>query len=85
MFKYKRWIFIKTQDFLGLAISKNGDLVTLDSSGSLSKLKADNGKFYWSLNIESSNLIQSDGFFTSSDIVVENNEVFFSTPYSFFA
>ena len=77
--------FIKTQDFLGLAISKNGDLVTLDCSGSLSKLKADNGKFYWSLNIESSNLIQSDGFFTSSDIVVENNEVFFSTPYSFFA
>ncbi len=76
--------FIKTQDFLGLVISKNGDLITLDSSGTLSKLKADNGKFYWSLNIESSNLIQSEGFFRSSDIVVENNEVFFSTSYSFF-
>ena len=40
--------FIKSQNFLALAISKEGDLVTLNSSGDLLKVKANNGKVYWS-------------------------------------
>ena len=42
--------FIKSQNFLALAISKEGDLITLNSSGDLLKVNANNGQVYWSLN-----------------------------------
>jgi len=38
--------FIKSQNFLALAISKEGDLITLNSSGDLLKVKANNGQVY---------------------------------------
>ena len=38
--------FIKSQNFLALAVTKEGDLVTLNSSGDLLKVKASNGKIY---------------------------------------
>ena len=77
--------FIKTQNFLALAISGIGNLVTLDSSGNLLKLKANNGGFYWSLSMGDTQLVQGSNFFESSDITIVNNDIFFSTPASFFS
>ena len=37
--------FIKSQNFLALAISKEGDVIALNSSGDLLKIKANNGQF----------------------------------------
>ena len=77
--------FIKTQNFLALAISKKGNLFLLNSSGNLSKLKASNGRFYWSLNIADSLQIQGTDFFNSSDIALDNKNLIFSTSSSVYS
>ena len=71
--------FIKSQSFLALAISKNGDLFSLNSAGDLVKAKATNGRIYWSLNAIGSLLAHDTDFFNSSNIVISNNDIIFST------
>jgi outer membrane protein assembly factor BamB len=77
--------FIKTQNFLSLAISNEGDLISLDSSGNLLKVNAKNGRFYWSLSIEKTGLLQGSNFFVSSNITIDGRDIFFSTPTSIFS
>ena len=77
--------FIKSQNFLALAISKEGDVIVLNSSGNLLKIKANNGAIYWSLNTTGSMLAHDTDFFKSSDIVISDNEIIFSALSSIFS
>ena len=77
--------FIKTQYFLALAISKEGDLVVLSSSGDLLKVKANNGKIYWSLNTTDSMFVNNTDFFKSSNITIGDNDIIFATSSSIFS
>ena len=77
--------FIKSQNFFSLAISKEGDLVTLNSSGDLLKIKAKNGQVYWSLNTIDPMFALDAGFFKSSEIVISDNDIIFSVSSSIFS
>ena len=77
--------FFKSQNFLALAVTKEGDLVTLNSSGTLLKVKANNGKIYWTLNTTDSSTNLDDDFFKSSDIVISDNDIIFSASSSIFS
>ena len=77
--------FIKSQNFLALAISKEGDLITLNSSGDLLKVKANNGQVDWSLNTTGSMAALDADFFKSSDIVISENDIIFSASSSTFS
>ena len=77
--------FIKSQNFLGLAVSKEGDLVTLNSSGDLLKIKANNGQVYWSINTTGSMAALDTEFFKSSEIVISGNDIIFSALSSMFS
>jgi len=77
--------FIKSQNFLALGISKEGDLVTLNSAGDLIKAKTTNGRIYWYLNATGSMLAHDTDFFESSQIVINRNDIIFSTTSSTFS
>ena len=77
--------FIKSQKLIALAISKEGDLVTLNTSGDLLKAKAVNGQVDWSLNITGTLLVQDTDFFESSEIVIGADDIIFSTTSSTFS
>ena len=77
--------FIKSQNFLALAISKEGDLVTLNSSGDLLKVKANNGRVYWSINATGAMVTIVGDFFKSSEIVISDNDIIFSASSSIFS
>jgi len=76
--------FIKSQDFLALAVSKENDVLMLNSSGDLLKINADHGKIYWSLNT-TGEIFDNTDFFTSSDIVIKDNDIILSTSTSIFS
>ena len=77
--------FIKLQNFLSSAISKQGDVIAINSSGDLLKVNANNGKIDWSLNTLESTLAHATDFFKSSDIVIINENIIFSTQSSIFS
>tara|TARA_B100000029_G_scaffold494183_1_gene557609 strand:+ start:2871 stop:4223 length:1353 start_codon:yes stop_codon:yes gene_type:complete len=77
--------FIKSQQLLSLAISKEKDLVILNSSGELVKLKIVNGQIYWTLSALGSLYAHDADFFRSSKIVLTDNEIIFSTENSTFS
>ena len=68
-----------------MAISKEGDLVTLNSSGDLLKVKANNGQVYWSINATGSMVTIVGDFFKSSEIVISDNDIIFSASSSIFS
>ena len=71
--------FIKSQNFLGMAISKDGDVLALTSAGDLVKIKSTNGRVYWSLNAAGSMHGNESDFFQSSDVVISDDTIFLST------
>ena len=75
--------FIKSQGYLGLAITNNGSLLTLNSTGDLLKINASNGQTNWSLNITGSLSATDNDFFQSSDIVIDDEDMFFGTKNMF--
>ena len=77
--------FIKSQNFLSVGVSKEGDVVVINSSGDLLKAKGNNGDIYWSLNISGSMLTDSTDFFKSSEVVINNDEIVFSAGSSIFS
>ena len=77
--------FIKSQNFLSLAVSKEGDLVTLNSSGDLLKVKANSGQIYWSTNAIGPMVALDTDFFKSSEIVISDNDIIFSAASSIFS
>ena len=77
--------FIKSQSFLSLAISKKGDVIASTSSGDLLKINAKTGKVEWSINTLRSNLVYATDFFKSSEIVISEKKIIFSTQTSTFS
>ena len=77
--------FIKSQNFLSLALSKQGDVIAITSLGDLLKINSINGNIDWSLNTLGSMLPDVTDFFESSDIVIANENIIFSTQSSFFS
>ena len=77
--------FIKSQNFLGLAISKSNDIFMLSSSGDFLKINSNTGRIYWSLNVIGSLSVYDSDFFKSSDIVINKNDVIFSASSSIFS
>ena len=77
--------FIKLQNFLSSAISKQGDVIAINSSGDLLKVNANNGKIAWSLNTLESTLAHATDFFKSSEIVIVDENIFFSSKSSIFS
>ena len=77
--------FIKLQNFLSLAISDKGYVFAITSSGDLIKVNGQNGDIQWSLNTSVSMLADATDFFTSSDIVIEDQNLFFSSGQSTFS
>ena len=52
---------------------------------SLLKLKANNGRIYWSLNATGSMIAPDADFFKSSDIVIDDNNIIFANSSSIFS
>jgi len=77
--------FIKSQNFLSVALSKKGDLVASNSSGDLLKVDFKNGNVNWSINTLTSMLAHDTDFFKSSDIVIVDESIIFSTRTSIFS
>tara|TARA_Y100000590_G_scaffold412420_1_gene507379 strand:- start:1484 stop:2209 length:726 start_codon:yes stop_codon:yes gene_type:complete len=77
--------FIKLQNFLSTAISKDGDIVTINSSGDLIKVKASDGRVTWALSTLESTLAHATDFFKSSEIVIDDDSILFSSQLSFFS
>ena len=71
--------FIKTQDLLSIAISKQGDVVASTSAGDLYKINSKNGNVSWSLNTLGTLFSDDTDFFKSSDIVIVDENIIFST------
>ena len=71
--------FIKTQDLLSLAISKQGDVIASTSAGDLYKINSENGQVDWSLNTLGALFSDDTDFFKSSDIVIVDENIIFST------
>ena len=76
--------FIKSQDHLSLSVSKEGHIIMLSSSGDLIKVNANDGRMYWSVNVAGSSSYSTD-FFRSSEIVISDNDIIFSTSSSTFS
>ena len=76
---------IKSQSFSPLGISKIGDLFVINTSGDLIKISTLTGKLSWSLNVTPSLFAHDKDFFKSSDIVIEDENVYFSTVTSLFS
>ena len=74
--------FIKSQKFLSLAISKQDHLVAVNTAGELMNVNSKNGNIYWAQNTLGS--LASD-FFKSSDVVIDDGNIIFSTHSSFFS
>ena len=77
--------FIKSQNFLSLALSKTGDIIASTSSGDLLKVNSINGNIVWSLNALGFMSANSSDFFESSDIVIINKNIIFSTKSEIFS
>ena len=77
--------FIKSTNFLSIAVTKQGDVVVINSSGDLIKASGDTGKPYWALNTSTSILIDATDFFKSSEIVIDDNNIIFSAGSSIFS
>ena len=77
--------FIKTQNLLGMAISKNGHLIFLSSAGDILKINSSNGRIFWTMNILDSTSSFAADFFESSDVVIDNNNIIFSSNESTFS
>ena len=77
--------FIKLQNFLSSAISKQGDVIAINSSGDLFKVNANNGKIAWSLSTLESTLAHATDFFKSSEIVIIDDNIIFSSKSSIFS
>ena len=71
--------FIKLENPLSLSISKQGHLVSIDSSGTLIKADTIDGSIFWTTNIAESNLLNTTDFFKASEVIIHNNKVFIST------
>ena len=77
--------FIKVQNFLSSAISKQGDLIVINSTGDLLKTKGNSGNMLWSFNTLPTPMLHDADFFKSSKIVLSENNIIISVKSSIFS
>lgn len=77
--------FIKLQNFLGLAISKNGKLIVLNSAGDLFKANTKNGRVDWYFSATGATFAHDSDFMNSSEIVLTDDDIIFSASSSTFS
>tara|TARA_Y100000590_G_scaffold452634_1_gene596156 strand:- start:917 stop:2272 length:1356 start_codon:yes stop_codon:yes gene_type:complete len=77
--------FIKSQNLLSLALTKQGDVIASTSAGDLLKINSINGNVDWSLNSLGALFADDTDFFKSSDVVIIDNSIIFSTQKSIFS
>ena len=77
--------FIKSQHLMSLALSKKGNLIAVNSSADLFKINVDKGSIDWTINVSGSLYAEASDFFKSSDVVITNEEIIFSTVSSIFS
>ncbi len=71
--------FIKTENLLSLAISKDGNLLAITSAADIYKIRGDTGDIFWSRNTADSLYADATDFFVSSEIVINDDKVIFSS------
>ena len=64
---------------LSLAISKDGYLFASTSSAELLKIDSNTGNIIWSRNTAESLYADATDFFNSSEIVLNDDQIFFSS------
>ena len=77
--------FIKSQNLLSLAISKRGNLIAVSSSADLFSINANEGTIVWATNISRSLFADATDFFRTTDIVLTDKEIIFSSGSSIFS
>ena len=76
--------FIKSQNLLSLAVSKEGNLFAVTSSADIYKIRAKTGDIFWSRNTAESLYANATDFFRSSEIVIADNNIIFSSASTVF-
>ena len=69
---------IKSQSFLALSIDKNGKIYFINSAGEITSINSSNGSFFWSFPTLDSIMEHKSDFFQTSDIVIDNETLYFS-------
>ena len=77
--------FIKSQNLLSLAITKEGELLAITSSADIFKINLQTGEVLWSRNTAESLYSDATDFFVSSELVISNDEVIFSSGNNIFS
>ena len=77
--------FIKSGKLLSLALTKDGFLLAITSSADLYKVKAKSGEIFWSRNTGDTLYAYETDFFDSSQMVVSDNDVIFSSGSNTFS
>ena len=77
--------FIKSQNLLSLAVTKEGDVVAINSSADLFRINGNSGEILWAINTSRSLYADATDFFKSSDIVIDDNEIIFSSGTSIYS
>ena len=77
--------FIKSQSLLSLAVTKFGDLIAITSAADIYKIRANTGDIFWSRNTADSLNTNATDFFNSSEIVIDDDNIIFSSGSSTFS
>ena len=77
--------FIKSQNPLSIAISDEGDIIAITSSGDLFRASGKSGVVKWSMNTSETMLANATDFFKSTDVVIDNERIFFSSGTTLFS
>ena len=65
-----------------MAISTNGDVISINSAADLIKANGKTGDVYWSSNTSKSLLSSATDFFRTSEVIIDNNQIILSTGKS---
>tara|TARA_B100001250_G_scaffold375984_1_gene363954 strand:- start:804 stop:2153 length:1350 start_codon:yes stop_codon:yes gene_type:complete len=71
--------FIKTENLLSLALTNDGNLLAITSAADIYKIRVDTGDILWSRNTADSLYADATDFFISSEIVINDDKVIFSS------
>ncbi len=77
--------FIKSGSPLSLALTKDGFLLAITSSADVYKIKAKTGEIFWSRNTGDSLYAYETDFFDSSEMVISDDHVIFSSGSNTFS
>tara|TARA_B000000460_G_scaffold98531_1_gene68913 strand:- start:15 stop:740 length:726 start_codon:yes stop_codon:yes gene_type:complete len=77
--------FIKSQNLLSIAISRDGNVFVMTSSADIFKINSESGNVIWSRNTSDSLYANATDFFNSSEIVLSDDQIIFSSGSKIFS